>query len=187
VSLRPRVSRERIEILLRWLGEHYEHPARLYLVGGATMVYEGLRRQTIDVDLDIEDASNNRTELVAVLREARNVLDINVEEVALSDLIPLPAGFADRHEFVGRYGEVDVFHFDLYSMALSKVERGRRQDLLDVVALLESKRLKWDRLQAMQAEILPLLGRKSLKQDSKDFALNFSATEALWRQAGGFS
>jgi len=185
--LRPPVSRERIEILLRWLGEHYKHPARLYLVGGATLVYEGLRRQTMDVDLDIEDAGNKRPELIAVLREARNVLDINVEEVALSDFIPLPAGFAERHEFVGRYGKVNVFQFDLYSMALSKIERARRQDLLDVVALLQNKRLEWDRLHTTQAEILPLMGRKSLKQDSKDFALNFSALEKMWRQAGGLS
>ena len=185
--MRPPVSRERIEILLCWLGEHYKHPARLYLVGGATLVYEGLRSQTMDVDLDIEDAGNKRPELLAVLREARNALDINIGEAAPSDFIPLPAGYAERHQFVGRYGEVDIFHFDLYSMALSKVERGRRQDQLDVIALLESDRLKWDRLQAMYAGILPLMEQKSLKQDSKDFALNFSALEKMWRQAGGLS
>jgi hypothetical protein len=187
MSLRQPVSRERIEIFLRWLGDHYRHPARLYLVGGTSVVYEGLRRQTIDIDLAIDVAVQSHGELLAALREARDTLDINIEEVAPSDFIPLPAGYADRHHFVGRYGQVDVFHFDLYSMALSKVERGRRQDQLDVIALLESNRLKWDRLQAMYAEILPLMGQKSLKQDSKDFALNFSALEALWRHAGGLS
>ncbi len=187
MSLRQPVNRERIEGFLRWLGNHYRHPARLYLVGGATIVYEGLRRQTIDIDLAIEVAADNHGELLAILREARDTLDINIEEASPSDFIPLPAGFADRHQFVDRYGEVDVFHFDLYSLALSKIERGRRQDQLDVMALLESKRLNWDRLKAMYLEILPLMEEKSLKQDSKDFSLNFSATEALWRQAGGLS
>lgn len=187
MSLRQPVSRERIEVFLRWLGNHYRHPARLYLVGGTSIVYEGLRRQTIDIDLSIQVAAGDHSDLLAALREARNALDVNVEEVAPSDFIPLPAGYADRHQFIGRYGELDVFHFDLYSMALSKIERGRRQDQLDVIALLESKRLNWDRLQAMYAEILPLIGQKSLKQDPEVFALNFSATEALWRQAGGLS
>ena len=187
MSLRQPVSRERIEGFLRWLGNHYRHPARLYLVGGTTVVYEGLRRQIMDIDLAIEVSAGNHGELLTVLREARDTFDINIEEAAPWDFIPLPAGYADRHQFVGRYGEVDVFHFDLYSMALSKIERGRKQDQLDVIALLKSDRLKWDRLQAMYIEILPLMEQKSLKQDSKDFTLNFSATETLWRQAGGLS
>ena len=187
MSLRQPVSRDRIESFLRWLGNHYRHPARFYLVGGTSVVYEGLRRQTMDIDLAIEVAAGNHGELLAVLREARDTLDINIEEVAPSDFIPLPAGYVDRHQFIGRFGEVDVFHFDLYSTALSKIERGRRQDQLDVIALLESNRLKWDRLQAMYAEILPLMDQKSLKQDSKDFTLNFSALEKMWRQAGGLS
>jgi hypothetical protein len=187
MSLRQPVSRDRIEDFLRWLGNHYRRPARLYLVGGTTIVYEGLRLQTLDIDLAIEVAAGDHGELLAVLREARDTLDINIEEAAPSDFIPLPDGYAGRHQYVGRYGQVDVFHFDLYSMALSKIERGRRQDQLDVLALLESNRLSWDRLQAMYSEILPLMEQKSLKQDSKDFTLNFSAIQALWRQAGGLS
>lgn len=31
---------------------------------------------------------------------------------------PLPDGHEDRHEHVGRYGSIDVYHFDLYSTAL---------------------------------------------------------------------
>src|SRR5438128_2045596 len=148
MSLRQPVSRERIDGFLRWLGNHYRHPARLYLVGGTSVVYEGLRSQTMDIDLAIEVSAGNHGDLLTVLREARDTLDINIEEAAPSDFIPLPAGYAERHQFIGRFGEVDVFHFDLYSMALSKIERGRQQDQMDVIALLKSNRLKWDRLQA---------------------------------------
>jgi hypothetical protein len=80
---------------------------------------------------------------------------------------------------------IDVFHFDWYSTALSKIERGRRQDLADVVAALEHKRLVWSELERMYREILPLIGQKSLKQDPQAFALNFQALAALWHSAGG--
>src|SRR5258705_2141519 len=105
MSLRQPVSRERIEEFLRWLGAHYRRRARLFLVGGTTVVYEGLRRQTMDIDLAIEVAADDHAALLAILREARNTLDINIEEAAPSDFIPLPAGYAERHQFIGRYGQ----------------------------------------------------------------------------------
>jgi hypothetical protein len=79
---------------------------------------------------------------------------------------------------------VDVFHFDWYSNALSKIERGRRQDLEDAVALLQHERIEWRRLESMFHEILPLMG-KSLRQKPGEFALNFQALAALWHSAGG--
>jgi hypothetical protein len=99
--------------------------------------------------------------------------------------IPLPAGYADRHVYIGTYGQVDAFHFDLYSTALSKIERGRVQDLRDVVLLLQDRRIKWQDLERYFHEILPKMGLKSLRQDPAEFEKNFRALEALWRAAGG--
>ena len=62
---------------------------------------------------------------------------MNVEEASPGDFIPLPAGSEGRHEFIERFRKLDVFHFDLYSVALSKIERGRTQDLEDVLKLLQ--------------------------------------------------
>ena len=185
MSLRQAVNRERINDFLRQVGERYHKPARLYLVGGTSVVFEGYRQQTLDVDLVIEVSAGNHGDLIRVLQEIRLLLDVNVEEASPGDFIPLPAGFAERHIFIGRYGQVDVFHFDLYSTALSKIERGRRQDMADVIALLEHDRLEWNRLASLYHEILPLMGNKSLRQKPQDFALNFGALEALWHSAGG--
>src|ERR1700737_3720702 len=183
MSLRPAVSRDRIETFLRQLAQHYQRQARLYLVGGTSIVFEGFRQQTLDIDIAIEVSADNHGELIRVLRDIKNSLPVNVEEVSPADFIPLPAGYESRHEYLARYGQVDVFHFDLYSTALSKIERGRQQDLVDVVALLSHKRLEWRRLESMYREILPLIGEKSLKQDPEEFALNFGALEALWHSA----
>jgi hypothetical protein len=185
MSLRQPVDRERITVFLREVGERYHGSARLLLVGGTSLVFEGFRQRTLEVDLTLETSADGHGALIQVLQGIRLSLDINVEEVSPGDFIPLPAGYSDRHVFIGRYGQVDVFHFDFYSTALSKIERGQRQDLADVFALLDHDRIEWGRLAGMYREILPLMGQKSLRQKPRDLALNFEALEALWRSAGG--
>jgi hypothetical protein len=57
------------------------------------------------------------------------------QETNTRDFIPLPAGWCERSVYVGRYPPLDVFHFDLYSMALSKIER----DFQDVATLVRGR------------------------------------------------
>jgi len=185
MSLRRPVDRSRIELFLQSLGERYRRPGRLYLVGGTTLVFEGLRQQTIDIDVVMAVAPEDHGALIQAIRELKDLLDVNVEEASPGDFIPLPAGYADRHEFVGRFEQLDVFHFDLYSTALGKIERGRRQDLVDVVLLLQNRRIEWARLEGFFQEILPQMGLRSLRQDPKEFEKNFRALEKMWRQAPG--
>ena len=52
------------------------------------------------------------------------------------DFIPVPSGWEDRGSFIAQTGRVGFFHFDLYAQALAKVERGHRQDLADVHAMI---------------------------------------------------
>ena len=183
MSLRQRVDRARIESFLKRLGEQFRRPARIYLVGGTTVVYEAIRQQTVDIDLVLEVSSADHGELIQAIRELKDSLAINVEEASPGDFIPLPAGYENRHEFVGRFGSLDVLHFDLYSTALSKIERGRVQDIEDVLALLRAGRIKWDRLKELFDEILPRMGKESLRQDPVEFGQNFEALEAMRRSA----
>ena len=104
---------------------------------------------------------------------------MNVEEASPGDFIPLPAGSEGRHEFIERFRKLDVFHFDLYSVALSKIERGRTQDLEDVLKLLQVGKIDWNRLKGYFEEILPQMGQHSLRQDAREFEANFQALEAL--------
>jgi hypothetical protein len=66
--------------------------------------------------------------------------------------------------------------------ALSKVERGRVQDLEDVLALLHAGRLEWSRLAACSRNVLPRMGTESLRQGPGEFAQNFRTLEAMWRE-----
>lgn len=164
------------------LGRRFRHPGRVYLVGGTTLVYAGLRAQTIDVDLDYEVAPAFHGELIQTLRRLKDDLGINIEEASPAHFIPLPAGYADRARFVGRYGQLDVFHFDPYSMALAKLERGREEDFHDLVALFAAGWLDWPRFEAAFDEILPRIASESLKGDPVRFRRHL---DALRRRLNG--
>jgi hypothetical protein len=57
--------------------------------------------------------------------------------VPIERFIPLPGGASDRHVFIERYGAIDVYVFDPYSIALSKIDRGFDSDIDDVVFLIQ--------------------------------------------------
>ncbi|PYV44753.1 MAG: hypothetical protein DMG06_05110 [Acidobacteria bacterium] len=139
MSQRPPVDRQRIEEFLLHLSQRYSRPARIYLVRGTTMVFEGFRTQTLDIDLAFEVARENHGALIKAIRELKDELSLNVEEASPGDFIPLPSGYQERSQFIGRYNQIDVFHFDLYTMALSKIERGTEEDFSDVLLLLRSE------------------------------------------------
>jgi hypothetical protein len=167
------------------LGADFRGAGRIYLVGGTSIVFEKLRQQTLDIDVVIDIEPQALALFIEAVRDLMVELDVNVEEASPGDFIPLPSGYATRHVYVGRFGQLDVYHFDLYSAALSKIARGREQDYQDVLALLKAQRIAWPQLKAYYEEILPQLGLKSLKQDPFQFELNFDALASQWRAAGG--
>ena len=177
--MRQDVDRERIRLFLERLGGRFRRPARIFLVGGTTLVYEGLREQSLDIDLAIEVDPQDHGDLMKAIRELKDELSINVEEASPGDFIPLPVGSESRHQFVGRFGNLDVFHFDPYSTALCKIERGRTQDFEDVLKLLDAGRIDWARLEGCFLDVLPRFGTQSLKQDPRVFEENFRALEAM--------
>jgi len=184
--MRQRVDQQRIELFLHQLGRQFTKPGRVYLVGGTTMVYEGLRQQTLDIDLALEIADEDHSAFIATVRHLKERLSLNVEEASPADFIPLPAGYRERSQFVGRYGQLDVFHFDLYSTALSKIERGTENDFADVLSLLQSDRLDVSKLTEYFQEILPRYATDSLKQDPIEFQRKFAVLFEMWRDMSTF-
>ena len=47
----------------------------------------------------------------------------------LAEFVPLSAGCEDRHRLVGRYGSVELYIYDPYSLALSKIARGLESEV----------------------------------------------------------
>jgi len=154
--MRAQADREGIKAFARALGRVAPRGTKLYLTGGATAVVEGWRASTLDVDVRFEPESD---EVFRRLAELKDELDLNVELASPPDFIPELPGWRERSPFVFRAGHIDVHHFDPYSQALSKVERGFDLDLEDVSAMLERELIETAELRRLFAAIEPELFR----------------------------
>jgi len=133
--MRPPVDEQRLRSLATGLARAASGPVRIYLTGGSSAVMEGWRETTIDVDLRFEPESDELLRAIPLLKER---LGINVELASPPDFIPELPEWRERSPLVFREGQISVHHFDFYSQALSKIERGFEQDLADVQSMLES-------------------------------------------------
>ena len=181
MSTRPPVDRQRIEQFLQRLGERFRKPARVFLVGGTTMVFEGFRAQSLDIDLTFEVEPSDYGALIQTIRDLKDHLGFNVEEISPGDFIPLAAGYRERAVFIARYGQIDAYHFDLYATALSKIARGTEEDFNDVLALLRARRVDLALLEKYFQEIRPRISTEGLNQDVSQFERNLQALQRLWK------
>ena len=156
MSMRQRVGRQEIEQFLIQVGRTRQ-PGRLYLTGGAALVHRGIRPgQTLDIDIQITlDPAN----LAAQIAQLKQKMNINIEFASPGDFIPLPMQWEARSAFIKRYEQVDVFYFDWYSLALSKMQRANRQDVVDVQLLVRQGFVDVTELDRLCQDVLNKIGR----------------------------
>lgn len=120
---------------MKALGAALAHETRAYMLGGASAVLEGWRASTGSVDLNvIPDREIHR-----VLPKLRQDLGIEIGLTSTDRFIPPLPGWDSRSVPIGREGRVEFFHFDFYSQALAKIERGSARDAEDVRAMIERR------------------------------------------------
>jgi Nucleotidyltransferase of unknown function (DUF6036) len=158
MSMRSSVDKTTIESFLRELGRTFRKPGRLYLVGGAALVHAGVR-PGFTVDIDVQVGGTNEGELIVAIQRLIQQMQINIEFASPADFMPLPSDWEMHAQYVGRYGEIDVFYFDFYSIALSKIERGNSRDIADVKLLVQHKIITLDELDVAYQEVLAQLGQ----------------------------
>lgn len=130
--MRALADADRIRAFMRAAGAAAAREGVCYFTGGATAVLVGWRATTIDVDVKLDPEQD---ELLRALPAIKNELGINVELASPGDFIPLPPDWEGRSISVRRDGLLSFAHFDPYSQALSKLERGHAHDLEDVTAM----------------------------------------------------
>ena len=154
--MRELADAERIRAFMAAAGAAAAREGVCYLAGGATAVLVGWRATTIDVDIALEPEQD---ELLRALPAIKDELAVNVELASPRDFIPLPAEWEERSIGIGREGALRFAHFDPYSQALSKLERGHPRDLEDVQAMLRLELVDRRRLGGLFDEIEPELYR----------------------------
>lgn len=179
MSMRSSVDRRAIEAFLQQLGRAYRKPGRLYLVGGAALVHANIRSGFTQY-IDIQVAASNEGELIVAIQRLIQQMQINIEFASPKDFIPLPLQWESHAQFVGRYGSIDVFYFDFYSIALSKMERGNTRDIEDVKLLVQQKRITLPELDRAYQEVLAQLGKgRYPKITPERFAARYATVRAM--------
>lgn len=154
--MRPPVQLQKLEALMAAMGRQVKSSGRIYLTGGATALLHGWRPMTVDVDLKADPEPVGFFEAIAVLKDE---LAVNIELACPSDFIPELPNWRERSLYIARHGLIEFYHYDPYSQALSKLERGHSRDLTDVEAMLQSGLVHRDLLFQKFLQIEPQLIR----------------------------
>ena len=148
--MRDITSKDNIEELMRILGRRVRQEVRVYFTGGTTAVLMGWRDSTVDVDLRFIPEVD---EFFRAIPELKEKLRINIELASPSDFIPPLPGWEDRCSYIGREGKVSFFHYDVYSQALSKIEREHEKDILDVKMMFQKGLIDREKILSLFHEI----------------------------------
>jgi hypothetical protein len=121
---------------MRAFGKAAQESTRVHFTGGASAVLLGWRSATIDIDLVFEP---ERDELFRAIAALKDELGINVELASPAHFIPVLPGWELRSLFIAQEGRASFYHYDFYSQALAKIERGHAQDVADVQSMIASE------------------------------------------------
>ncbi|HET7434347.1 MAG TPA: DUF6036 family nucleotidyltransferase [Thermoanaerobaculia bacterium] len=131
--MRRVIDRDRLLQFIHDVGRDARTEATIYLTGGATALLFGWRATTIDIDMKIDPETSD---ILRALPELKERYEINVELAAPEHFIPALPQWRERSLFIERAGRVTFRHYDFYSQALSKLERGHARDTTDVDAMV---------------------------------------------------
>jgi hypothetical protein len=151
------VDNSELHSVLNDLGERVPPASQLVLVGGSALMLLGSPRPTLDIDFYGDDI--HPSELHRQILNIAKELKVNIEAVPLDRFIPLPEGSEDRKIAIGQFGNLDVYVADPYSIALSKVDRGLKEDFDDLVFLIEHNYISLELLEEIIQSALPHAGK----------------------------
>lgn len=154
---------------------------RLYLVSRTSHLAEGWCDRVPAFELAGDAGS---TELGDAAREASRALGVHLVWESPADVIPLPARWEERSLPAtfekGRTGNLELRHFDPYSVVLRLIARG---DEPDYVAALEYVLHHWvepARLESLLGEVVPRMTNQTLAQDPAEFRRKFKGLRQLY-------
>ncbi len=142
---------DQIYDFLRELGKRCLIPSEIYLFGGSAVLLMGGVRYTADIDFTL-----NETNAEAIRKTIKEIADeqgLDLEESIPSEFMPLPFGSGSRHQRIGQYGQLTVYVFDPYSIALMKIDRAFKSDIQDVRFLIHGGHINLDELEQHLDEV----------------------------------
>lgn len=118
---------------MRLLADHAAGEGRVYFTGGVTALLMKWRATTVDIDMKMVPEQDALFRAIPSIKES---LEMNVELAAPDQFIPALPLWEERSPLIMRQGRLSFHHYDFYSQALAKIERGHSRDTGDVAAML---------------------------------------------------
>lgn len=171
------IGTHRITEFLAAVGQRLDAPAQLVLLGGGGLSLLGNPRPTLDLDFNGDEKSSDP--LRAILDEVAREQQLDLAAVPLDRFLPLPTNAKDRHIAIGQFGNLHVYVFDPYSIALSKLDRGFDSDIEDVTFLLREEFIAVDSLRLMITELAEQANEYDLNLDQMQQYLELAAADLL--------
>jgi len=164
------VTRELLTEYLEGVVSRFPHPGRLFLVGETSQVFAGLRDWAEMVEVAGEVDAEHAAEMSGALRAVADELGIDVFEESPADVIPLPDGYEERAISIeSPTGELELFHFDPYSVAYRFIARGDEPDYHLVLTYLKAGWLDMDEMDSRLEALLPQFTNETIQQDPAEF------------------
>jgi hypothetical protein len=172
------INKSIIHDFLERIGGEFPKGISLYLLGGSALYLIGNPRVTNDIDYTFDNSSVDEKNLDEIIQHVAKQMGLDVESVPIREFIPLPAESSSRRKYIGQFGNLKVYIFDLYSIAISKIARGFDSDIEDVLFLLKMDLIDFDQLEKLIIEISPKMRRSDI--DPKEFNMYFYELRKQW-------
>lgn len=173
------VDQERLLAFLKRLDAALNRPGVLFLLGGSSLIWRGIKTESLDIDLALAEDEPDPLPLLEAITVAGDFIEALVDVIRMSESLPLPVGYADRAELAARFEQLTVYHFDPYSVALTKLARSAQKDVRDVGSMLKAGLIDCATLRAHFASVLARYQRRVTRGDWEDFQRKF---ETFYRQ-----
>jgi hypothetical protein len=118
------ITSDVLKLFFQRLSEQYFERTEFYLLGGSALCLLGSPHETLDVDYALNWGAGNVNAFQNAIERLASAMKLDLEAVPLGEFIPLPPEAEQRRRLFGVFGKIDVYIFDLYSIALSKIARG---------------------------------------------------------------
>lgn len=168
-----RLGQTDLKRFVETLSSHFNHPATILLVGESSLVWEGVRDWTTQVDFTADVDEAHQAELEQAIRTTSDELDQTVLFESPAEIVPLPDGYRDRCVAASDQGAsrefVRVLHFDPYSVAFRFVARGDEPDYHIALSFLDAGWVTEDGMTDMLEELLPKFSFETIQQDPAEF------------------
>jgi len=170
----PALSRATIDQFLDTLSQFSPEYGRLYLAGEAAIVRLGLRSgksTTIDLVVDAFDAG----QMFQALQRTMEMTRINVQLTSPEDHIPVPWNWDARARYIGTYGALEAYYFDLPSEALAKIVFSNQDDLNDVQLMIQHRIITLNEVDDTYLEVQPRMGKRPYEHiEPQAFATHYA-------------